>query len=483
MRAAVLASLALGGTLIFGRNLDAPADTGFEAIDTGGLTEYRSRNHVLRATLTAEPQSVTVGAVQFAGAAYNGRYGGPVLRVHAGDRVQLHLINQMADAINLHFHGLRISPNGHADNMHILVRPGDSFDYDFTIPPNHPPGLFWYHDHAFGAADAHVTAGLSGALLIDGFAAQFVGLGGVTQKLLVLKDWQQEGCDDATLKTQWHCRIVSINGDAAWADTMAPNGQQIWRISNQGANLTLHLAAPGLVFRIIGRDGLPSREALHINTLGVNTLDIVPAARLDVLVRANNAGIFTLSAIGVPTGHGTNFSISRTLGSIAVRGPATPVPPPVNLLQAEADLRGGPIGAHRLVVFGQNDAASIYTINGRVFDPARIDWRIPLGTVEEWGIRNDTADFHAFHIHQLSFQVTAINGVAQNFAGDVDTVPVPAHSSVTLLVPFTDPVITGHIMFHCHVLKHEDRGMMASIDVYAQGARRICHSPALAAHP
>ena len=155
----------------------------------------------------------------------------------------------------------------------------------------------------------------------------------------------------------------------------------------------------------------------------------------------------------------------------------------MSVLQAAPDLRGRPIGAHRLVVFGQNDAASIYTINGRVFDPARIDLRIPLGTIEEWPIRNDTADFHEFHIHQVRFQITAINAVAQTFAGDVDTVAVPAHGSVTLLVPFTDPVIAKHIMFHCHVLKHEDRGMMASIEVYTPGAAPICHSPALADRP
>jgi len=444
----------------------------YDAIDAGGLPEYRAINGILQATLVAAPLVVRIGDLNFPGAAYNGIYGGPVLRVHPGDLVRLRLINHMADAINLHFHGLRIPPTGHADNMHILVPVGQDFDYDFRIPLNHPAGLFWYHDHAHGAAESHVMGGLSGALLIEGFAAQFEGLQAIPQKLLVLKDWKQPDCNGDALKVTLHCRVVSINGQEGWTDTMAAGTSQLWRISNQGANLTLHLAAPGLQMRVIGRDSLPATDGQDSDSL-----DVMPAARIDVLVRADHAGAVNLIATGVPTGHGTGFSVQRVLGHIAVNGTATGPPAPDLVFPHLSDLRASIINARRTIVFSENATATEYYVNGKQFDPLRTDVRVPLGNVEEWTVRNITPDFHEFHIHQLSFQVAEINGVAQPFTGDVDNVRVPEHGEVKLLIPFTDPNILGHIMFHCHVLNHEDRGMMTMMEVYRPGAAPICRTP------
>jgi suppressor of ftsI len=444
----------------------------YDNIDIGELPEYRSINGVLRATLVAAPLQVRIDGVNFAGAAYNGIYGGPVLRVHPGDLVRLHLVNHMADNINLHFHGLRIPPTGYGDNMHILVEPGHDFDYEFRIPRNHPRGLFWYHDHAHGAAEPHVMAGLSGALLIEGFASQFGGLQHAPQKLLVLKDWKQPDCDGEKLKLSLHCRVVSINGQTMWTDTLAINAPQLWRISNQGANLTLHLAGAGLHMRVIGRDSMPATDGID-----TDKIDIMPAARLDVLVYGDHAGAVDLIATGVPTGHGAAFSVQRLLGRIAIGGPATGQAAFSVTFPQQRDLRASAINARRTIVFSENAAATEYYVNGKRFDPLRTDVRAPLGNVEEWTIRNITQDFHEFHMHQLSFQVAEINGVAQPFTGDVDNVRVPEHGEVKLIIPFTDPNILGHIMFHCHVLNHEDRGMMTMLEVYRPGVTPICKVP------
>ena len=118
------------------------------------------------------------------------------------------------------------------------------------------------------------------------------------------------------------------------------------------------------------------------------------------------------------------------------------------------------------MVFTQNNRKQVFYMNGQLFDAARVDVRVPLGSVEEWVIRNDTDDLHFFHIHQLHFQVTEINGAAQPFVGVWDTVNVPARGSVKIILPFTNPMIVGRFMFHCHVLSHEDRGMMSQIEVY-----------------
>ncbi len=457
--AALLATAVWGLTQVF--QLPPGVGGSWEAVDLGGLPEIRAVGGVLSATLVAQAGPVRVGDAAFPGLVYNDAYGGPVLRVHAGDLVRIALVNRLNEPTNLHFHGLRITPRGRGDNMGVLVPPGASYTYEFQIPRDHPPGLFWYHDHAHGRTDAHVTAGLSGALLIDGFAAEIPGLGAVTQKLLVLKDYAAPGCTGAWLKGELHCRVLSVNGTDAFATGLRPGETQLWRISNQGADLTIHLALPGFSLRVVGRDGLPATAADN-----VGTIDVMPASRMDVLVTAGAAaGRTDLVARMVPTGSGRALRLTRRLGGVTVAGdgwrPAV-VPGAVH----QVDLRGAAIGARRRIVFSEDAEAAKYFIDGRLFDARRIDLQVPLGHVEEWIVENRTQDFHEFHIHQMGFQVVEVDGKAVPFAGFVDDVEVPAMGQVKLLLPFLDPVMLGVFMYHCHVLRHEDGGMMAMIEVY-----------------
>jgi FtsP/CotA-like multicopper oxidase with cupredoxin domain len=440
----------------------APASgLGWEAVDLGGLPEIRAVAGILSATLVARAGPVRIGAVEFAGALYNGSYGGPVLRVHAGDIARITLVNRLSEPTNLHFHGLRITPLGRGDNMAVSVQPGESYTYEFRIPRDHPPGLFWYHDHTHGRADAHVMAGLSGALLVDGFAAEIPGLGGVAQKLLVLKDYTAPGCSGAWLKGQLHCRVLSVDGIEGFNGSLQPGETQLWRICNQGADLTIHLSLPGFSLKIVGRDGLPAARAE-----AVASIDVMPASRLDVLVTAGAvSGQTDLVAHMVPTGSGAALRIERRLGIVTVAGAATTqsvIPGMVH----QVDLRGSAIGERRRIVFSEDAEAGKYYIDGRRFDAQRIDLHVPLGHVEEWTIENHTQDFHEFHIHQMGFQVVEVDGKPFPFAGFVDDVEVPAMGQVKLLLPFLDRLMLGVFMYHCHVLRHEDGGMMAMIEVY-----------------
>jgi len=167
----------------------------------------------------------------------------------------------------------------------------------------------------------------------------------------------------------------------------------------------------------------------------------------------------------------TGTAMSRTLGTLHVTGPtmaaaASAEPPPWVL----EDPRKRTVTARRMVVFTQNDEAETYRINGRLFEHGRIDTRVPFGSTEEWTVRNDTDDMHVFHIHQLSFQVVAVNGEVRPFDGYLDTVRVPERGSVTPPMPFTRRETIGVFVYHCHVLKHEDNGMMAAIEVYDPAA-------------
>jgi FtsP/CotA-like multicopper oxidase with cupredoxin domain len=127
---------------------------------------------------------------------------------------------------------------------------------------------------------------------------------------------------------------------------------------------------------------------------------------------------------------------------------------------------GDRIDARRDVVFSEDPVTGLFFINHATFDHDRVDVKVPLGNIEEWTIRNASDELHIFHIHQVAFQVVSINGREQPFDGLVDTVNIPIHGEVKIRMAFTDPVIVGRFMFHCHILEHEDKGMMAQIEVY-----------------
>ena len=113
----------------------------------------------------------------------------------------------------------------------------------------------------------------------------------------------------------------------------------------------------------------------------------------------------------------------------------------------------------------ENPDTGQFYINAQQFDANRIDAQVTLGTVEEWTIQNIANEQHVFHIHQLDFQVTEINGHAVPFVGHQDIVNLPVGSAVKILIPFTNPVIVGKFVFHCHIVSHEDAGMMATVEV------------------
>ena len=425
------------------------------------LAEFHSEHGALTATLEARDQQISIGRVVIEGSVYNGSYAGPVLRVHPGDWMFLHLVNHTARPTNLHFHGIDTSPLGNSDNMHIVVAPGSSYDYAVLIPRTQPPGLYWYHDHTHGVSRENVMSGLSGALVVEGFAAQFPALRGTTEQLMVLKDYEFEESKDPYVTRVLHKLVQTINGQPFSSLRMSPGETQLWRLVNQSADNYFELSLQGHAFRIIGEDGSASQHET-----AADRLLIKPASRLEVLVTAGAAGRYALISNGVLTGEGPDKAPFRQVGEVIVSGESRPSIARIGVFPAGVDLAGQAIDASRSVHFSQDSDAEIYRIDGKTFDHQRVDTRVPLGNIEEWTIFNDTDDFHAFHIHQVSFQVTRINDEVQPFNGRVDVVRVPEHGSVTLRMAFTDPVIVGRFMYHCHVLKHEDRGMMANIEVY-----------------
>ena len=426
------------------------------------LTEVRSEGGVLTTTLTAAPTKISLGGISLDGKTYNGLYTGPVLRVHPGDVMRIKLVNHLDENTNLHFHGLQTTPKGNSDNVHIVVGAGQSFDYEVPIPAFQPPGLYWYHAHIHHLAEEQVNGGLSGALIVEGIDGAILQLKGVPERLMVLKDYVQNESDDEVIPEQWHNRIVTINGRTDTEIALKPGETEFWRIGNHSADLPIRLSLPGHTFRVVSEDGVSRTNEVERSELELN-----PAARLEVLVTASDhAGTYPLQAVGIFTGTGANASKLRTLASVTVSGGAGATAAKLLSFPDRLDLRTQAITERRTVIFTQDNKAQRFFMDGKIFDAARTDTRVPLGAVEEWTIKNDTDDLHVFHIHQVHFQVVEINGVPQKFEAYADSYRVPSRGSIKIILPFTNPMIVGHFMYHCHVLDHEDRGMMAHIEVY-----------------
>lgn len=428
----------------------------------GQLTQYRSVHGVLDVTLDVQEKQIELGGVRLDALVFNGDYAGPVLRVRPGDLLKIHLRNHSSHLVNLHFHGSHASPLGKGDNIHAIARPGEQFDYQLRIPRDQPPGLYWYHTHIHGDSEQQVNRGLSGAMVVEGLEAKAPETKGRSERLFVLKTFADPENASPAMKPL-HGVVQTINGAAHGRIEAKQGDEELWRFSNQSANDYYHLSLKGVRFRVLAVDGY----ATNLDT-ELDVLDIPPAGRIEALVRFEKPGTFSLRSGATLTGLGRSLSTSRELAEVAIEPGAAPVTTaPLERRTPQApDLAGLSLKQHRDIVFSQKPGEEVYLINGRTYDHSRIDLRVPLGAVEEWTIHNDTDDMHVFHIHQAHFQVTAVNGAPKPYNGRQDTVRVPERGTVTLRIAFTDPNMVGRFLYHCHVLKHEDKGMMANIEVY-----------------
>jgi FtsP/CotA-like multicopper oxidase with cupredoxin domain len=417
-----------------------------------------SRAGVLRTSLTPKLSLVTVAGHRASLMAYNGLYAPPTLRVRPGDTIRLRLTNALAEPTNLHTHGLTVSPRGNSDNVFLRVAPGQAQDYEIRIPGNQPPGLFWYHPHTHGFSDEQVRNGMAGALIVDGLLDSFPTLRHVPERLLLLKGLQLE--NERVVITHIGKRVIrTINGVVKPVIVLRPGATELWRIGNLSADLYFVLTLDSHQFRLVARDG---NRRTRIAT--ADTVRLSPGARAEVLVTAGAPGVYVLRTGDVDTGREGNQYAGTVMATVRVEGPpATPVLLPPALLSVE-DLRGK-VTNRRTIVFSETKDGDTLFINGRTFDPGRTDVRVKLGAIEEWTIRNSADELHTFHIHQGPFQLVEINGVAQPVDDHRDIVDVPIGGEVKVIIPFTDPLIVGRFVFHCHILSHEDKGMMGTIEV------------------
>ena len=466
-RMVVLGLIALGA----GSTLLATGESALPPVPFSNPPVLESQNGILDVTLTVAPATVTVAGNTVTTTVYNGLYMPPVLKINPGDTIQLHLnnANTSSSATNVHYHGFGVSPQGNGDNVFIVVDPGaPTFNYNIPIPLDHAQGLYWYHPHFHPGVNQAIAGGLSGGIVIGDILAPFPQLRGITERIMLLKDLKVDKNGQPVVNPDPSGPTIrTINGLYQPEIEIAPDELQFWRIGNIGANIYYKLRLdPRVPFYIIAIDG-------NLQNQIVETTELVlpPASRYEVLVRGPKKGKYKLQTENFSTGHQADKYPQQQLATLVSSGnSARPIIPLPGKFPPVTDLSGQTPNVKRQVVFNDTADPNVFVIDNQVYDHDRIDQTVMLGDMEEWTVQNASQELHVFHIHQTDFQVTEINGVRQPFTGYQDTVTLPVAGKngpgeVKIRIPFTNPLIVGEFVYHCHIVQHADQGMMANIEV------------------
>lgn len=473
------------------------------------LPQVHAVNHTVNMTLRAVKDAA--GRQSFS---FNGQTVAPVIRVSPGDTLKITYINDLpqpsgercsigacTNMTNLHFHGLGVSPKAPQDDvLGMMALPGETLHYVVKIPADQPPGLYWYHTHPHGESEQQVLDGMSGAIIVEGIENYVPQLRELPEKVLVVRgrslehdphaaELQQQvgmSADDCGHSGEKPERILTVNGAVRPTIKIAPGERQFWRIVNAAADSYVDLQVDGTAFEVVALDGVPL--GYHDPGNPVRKQDHVllpPASRLEAIVTGPSGSVpATLRTRCVDTGPDGDPSPAMVLADLSAASTVSDdlctqhcfartrfadlVPP---LAEGERTATHKPLDLQKLesgpaqfvATFTEDKAA--YYINGQKYTPESDPMvRVRVGTFQHWRVVNDTRELHPMHLHQVHFLVYAENGVRVEHPEWRDTVSVPyGGGTIDMIVDFTNPVIRGLSVFHCHLLNHEDKGMMAKI--------------------
>jgi FtsP/CotA-like multicopper oxidase with cupredoxin domain len=461
--------------------------TGRTASDLANPPEVRSTGGVASLTLTAriDPQT---GAPAFA---FQGGFVPPTIRVSPGDTIDLTYVNALPQSTtapfnmtNLHFHGFSSSPTAPGDDsIDTMAMPGQTLHYTVVVPTTQPPGLYFYHSHAHGETDWQTTSGMTGAIVIEGIASTAHETAGLPDRIIVLRRPQHSPSFVSlarrarTVAAATSCAQVSdeyttVNGNAAPVQMLAEPGRpQLLRVLNASADAYYDLSVDGQMLHVVSLDGVPIATYPGAQEMTVSHVVVPPASRVEMIVNGPASGAAaSLRNTCFESGPDDAPNPSQVLATIRSGTPAlSTIAPPGTLAQGTYDEVLPAPAVQRNLEFAEIAEQGKYYLNGSLYDPsAGPMFTAKIGTVEEWTLTNTTPDVHAFHMHQVHFIVLDVDGTPTPPMWR-DTVNLPAvhadgTNSVThVLIDFRNPAIAGTLLFHCHILKHEDGGMMAKI--------------------
>ena len=409
-------------------------------------------------------------------------------------------------SVNVHYHGTNTSPACHRDEaIHTVINSGQTFQYSLKFPPDQPPGLYWYHPHVHGLAEAAVQGGASGAIIVSGIENVQPLVSGLPERILIIRDESlaaDQNTDASAPSWDLSLNYVPVPYPSYTPATihMERDREEFWRVANASADtiIDLQLQFDGVAqpLLVVGLDGVPtgSQDGTRRGKIVKQTdIRIPPAGRAEFIVTGPSAKVrnATLLTLNINTGPVGDNDPQRPLATINPADITTqppvvmPIPSSAPNPQQFEGLHDAVVTRHRHLYFSEvisdpNNPASptnfFITVDGAtptLFDPNNPPAIITTqGSVEDWTIENRTGENHEFHMHQIHFELLKRNGVSvpepdQQF---LDVVEVPFWSgigpypSVKVRMDFRGMDI-GDFVYHCHILGHEDNGMMAIIRV------------------
>lgn len=416
---------------------------------------------------------------------YNGNLLGPTLILDQGQQVTLNVTNTLPDLTTTHWHGLHVSAENDG-GPHSMIMPNTTWSPSFTVLDR--ASTYWYHPHAHGLTDYQVSMGLAGMIIVRDPQEAAVPLPrtyGVDDIPLIL---QAKAIVDGQIALHTGLdSIITVNG--IW-NAMASVPAQIVRLRclNGASERTFHLGFDnGMTFYVIGSDG-----GLLSTMEGRTRLRLMPGERVEMLVDlgAMQGNTFRMMAYNSELPNGIVGSAQVGDGSATLDGydenalngadfpllafsVTTPTPDAVTVLpdylvtltpfeESDADVT-------RTFLIQPEGSAPLeqiegpFEINGALFDMDVINEVVQLGATEIWQFMNTTMVGHPIHIHDIQFNILDRDGAAPEGweSGWKDVVFVPPLSIVRVITRFDDFADPDTpYMYHCHMLMHEDEGMM-----------------------
>lgn len=431
---------------------------------------------------------------------YNGELMGPVIQARPGSTLNITLDNKLPpdpnpgsnnpntphgfNITNLHFHGLHVSPAGNADNVLMAVGPGQHFHYEVKIPKDHPAGTYWYHPHKHGSVALQLGSGMAGPLIIRGDIDEVPAIANAEERILLFQQFayaldphgigRLESYQNIPFP-QWFAlgRRICINGELEPTLQLSPGEVQRWRFINGCFSKSLQL-------QLVKRDPQTRVEtpitqyqiALDGITTGfiegVKVTELHPGYRADVMVRATDDQ-------GNPLPEGVYWLVEaesaperRDLARIVVKGRRVR-----HALPTERELK--PLAPFKPIedreITGTQEAVydidlttnpPRFLINGKPYDPHAPPRKLKVDTAEKWIVStpvSPVAAAHSFHIHVNPFQLKRPDGrIIWK-----DTIFLPAGTKIELRTRYERYI--GTFVHHCHVLDHEDFGMMETLEI------------------
>ncbi|WP_022917925.1 multicopper oxidase family protein [Ruania albidiflava] len=450
-----------------------------EAFDTPlpipPLADSRMVDGIRTFTLTAQEGSWQFQSGQQATTwGFDGPYGGPTLRAAVGERVAVEVTNELPEATSTHWHGMHL-PAEMDGGPHQMIEPGDTWRAEWVV--QQAPGTLWYHPHPHGATERHVYRGLAGMFQLvpapgseaAAIEEQLPHTYGVDDVPVVIADksFDEAGelvIDDGGNEVGLLGDVVTVNG-VAGARLEVTTGLVRLRILNASTARTYSLGLPEQEMVIIASDGGLLRAPLKVTQVRLS-----PGERAEVLVALEpgqdvrlHSFAPDLGQVAAPFAVGANDAFD-VLALVAAEELTASAEVPEQL--ASFGLDAGAVSVRRRFELQGRQ------INGARMDMARIDETVQVGSTELWTVRNLDLFPHNFHVHDVQFEVHAIDGAPPppELAGRKDTVYTEPHRDYELLLTFTDYTDSQWpYMYHCHLLRHEDEGLMGQFVVVTPG--------------